>query len=173
MNQWSAAVRPAALWPFITETGSLTERLRQRAGNTFSVRLLNHGHAALPAEEAVLLGSKPEQAGYVRQVFLCGGGRPWVYARSLAAGHAEHWLKDLGEQPLGERVFAHPGARRSPVEAARLSLHHALCKEAATHMSDAERRALPESLWARRSLITIEGAGILIYECFLPALEKG
>lgn len=173
VHHWPAAARPAALWPLITETASLTERLRQRAGDTFSVRLLSHSHAVLSAEDAVLLGSKPDAAGYVRRVFLYGRGRPWVYARSLAAGRAESWLKNLGAQPLGERVFLHADARRSPVEAAHLDLHHHLCKEALAHLDESERATLAKPLWARRSLITVEGAGILIYECFLPALENG
>ena len=166
-----ASARPRALWPYLAESGSLTERLRAKDAG-FNVRLLGHGHTALSEEDRDLLGAKPEEAGYARQVYLCGGDhRPWVYARSLTAGPSEAWLKELGEQPLGDRVFANPRAERSPIVAAQLDAHHVLHKEALAHLSPQERARAAEPLWARRSRLTVEGAHILIYECFLPALS--
>jgi chorismate--pyruvate lyase len=162
---WPAAARPVALWPLIAEMGSLTERLKAKAGRAFHVRLLNQGHYSLNEEDMALLDAKPEEAGFVRQVYLCGRG-PLVYARSLAVGAAERWLKELGEQPLGERVFAEADARRGPIQAARLDAHDHLYKEAVAGLD----RHPAGPLWARRSLITVGGAGILIYECFLPEL---
>ncbi|HEX7964325.1 MAG TPA: chorismate lyase [Gammaproteobacteria bacterium] len=161
-----AARCPAALWSFIAEAGSLTERLRAKAGAAFRVQLINQGHFALSEEDMLLLDAKPEEAGFVRQVYLWGRA-PLVYARSLAVGGAERWLKDLGEQPLGERVFAEADAKRGPIQVAELDVHDHLYKEAVAGLD-----RLPETpLWARRSLITVGGAGILIYECFLPGLS--
>ena len=162
---WPASVRPAGLWSFIAETGSLTERLKAKAGSGFHVQLLNQGHYSLAEEDMALLSAKPEEAGFVRQVYLCGRG-PLVYARSLAVGAAERWLKELGEQPLGERVFAEANARRGPIQVARLDAHDHLYKEAVAGLDP--HPAAP--LWARRSLISVGGSGILIYECFLPGL---
>ena len=170
LEAWAPAARPRALWAYLTETGSLTERLRSRDAG-FQVRLLAHGHTTLSEEDTALLDAKPEEAGYLRQVYLCGGDqRPWVYARSLTAGPSESWLKELGEQPLGDRVFANPRAERSPIVVAHLDTHNALHKEALAHLSAQERARAAGPLWARRSRLTVEGAHILIYECFLPAL---
>lgn len=165
-----ASARPGALWPYLAEAGSLTERLRARDPG-FQVQLLAHGHAALSEEDTALLHAKPEEAGYVRQVYLCGGNhRPWVYARSVVAGPSEIWLKELGEQPLGDRVFADPRAERSPIVVAELDARHVLHKEALAHLPVPERARAAGPLWARRSRLTVDGAHILIYECFLPAL---
>lgn len=170
LEGWPAAARPRGLWRYLTEAGSLTERLRSRDAG-LQVQLLAHGHTALSEEDTALLGAKPEEAGYVRQVYLCGGDlRPWVYARSLAAGPSEVWLKELGEQPLGDRVFANPRAERSPIVVAELDAHHVLHKEALAHLESQERARAAGLLWARRSRLTVDGAHILIYEVFLPAL---
>lgn len=166
-----AALRPRGLWSYLAEAGSLTERLRARDPG-LQVQLLAHGHAALSEEDTALLKAKPEEAGYVRQVYLCSGEhRPWIYARSLTAGPSEVWLKELGEQPLGDRVFANPRAERSPIMVAELDAHHVLHKEALAHLSVQERARAAGPLWARRSRLTVEGAHILIYECFLPGLS--
>jgi chorismate--pyruvate lyase len=170
LEDWPASARPRGLWPYLAEAGSLTERLRSRDPG-FQVQLLAHGHATLSEEDTALLDAKPEEAGYVRQVYLCGGDhRPWVYARSVVAGPSEAWLKELGEQPLGDRVFAHPRALRSPIVVAQLDTRQVLHKEALAHLTPQERARAAEPLWARRSRLTVEGAHILIYECFLPAL---
>jgi len=171
LDELPASARPRGLWSYLAEAGSLTERLRARDPG-FQVQLLAHGHAALSEEDTALLEAKPEEAGYLRQVYLCGGDhRPWVYARSLTAGPSEAWLKELGEQPLGDRVFANPRAERSPIVIAQLDARHVLHKEALAHLSPQERARAAEPLWARRSRLTVEGAHILIYECFLPALS--
>lgn len=170
VDEWPVAVQPRALWPFIAEAGSLTERLRERSGGRFRVQVLAQGHASLHEEDMALLGAKPDEAGYVRQVFLCAGEQPWVYARSLVAGAADRWLKELGERPLGDQVFARADARRSAIEAAKLDPRHALYKEAVGHLPAAERARVTDALWARRSLLTVEGVHILIYECFLPEM---
>lgn len=170
VDEWPVAARPAGLWPLIAETGSLTERLRERSGGLFQVQVLAQGHASLQEEDTALLGAKPDEAGYVRQVYLCGRAQPWVYARSLVAGAADHWLKQLGERPLGDQVFSRADASRSHIEAARLDQHHALYKEAVAHLPPAQREHSTGELWARRSLLTVEGVHILIYECFLPDL---
>ena len=168
VEEWPAEARPGGLWPLIAETGSLTERLRERSGGRLQVQVLAQGHASLQEEDTALLAAKPGEAGYVRRVFLCGRERPWVYARSLVAGAADRWLKQLGERPLGDQVFSRADVRRGCIEAARLDPRHALHKEAVAHLPAAQRPT--GELWARRSLLSVEGVHILIYECFLPEL---
>ena len=170
VDDWPASARPLALWPLIAEAGSLTERLRAKSGGKLQVQVIAQGHAALQDEDMTLLGAKPEEAGYIRQIYLCGREQPWVYARSMVAGAADRWLKHLGEQPLGDQVFARPDAERSPIEVAQLDPRHALYKEALAHLSPQESGLAAGPLWARRSLLSVEGIRILIYECFLPRL---
>ncbi|HEY3858221.1 MAG TPA: chorismate lyase [Gammaproteobacteria bacterium] len=170
LDEWPASARPKELWPYLAEPGSLTERLRARAAG-FKVQILSQGHATLSGEDMDLLGAKPDEAGYIRQVYLCGATEePWVYARSVVAGPSENWLKELGEQPLGDRVFANPAAERSPIVVARLEPRHVLHKEAVARLSTSGRQQAAGVLWARRSRLTVRDAHILIYECFLPAL---
>jgi chorismate lyase len=170
LDEWPAVARPKELWPYLAEAGSLTERLRSKAAG-FRVQILSQGHATLSDEDSGLLGAKPEEAGYIRQVYLCGAGQePWVYARSVVAGPSENWLKGLGEQPLGDRVFANPEALRSPIVVAQLEPRHGLHKEAVSWLPAPQRAAAAGALWARRSRLSVDDAHILIYECFLPAL---
>lgn len=170
LDEWPASARPARLWAYLSESGSLTERLRARAED-FQVQVLSQGHATLSEDDMRLLGAKPDEAGYVRQVYLCGSGRePWVYARSVVAGPAERWLKELGERPLGDKVFANPDAERSPIAVAKLEPRHSLHKEAVARLPASQRSAASAALWARRSRLSVGGGQILIYECFLPAL---
>jgi chorismate lyase len=170
LDEWPVSARPAQLWAYLSEAGSLTERLRARAGD-LSVQILSQGHATLSEEDKALLGAKPDEAGYVRQIYLCGHGRePWVYARSVVAGPSERWLKELGERPLGDKVFADPDAERSPIAVAKLEPRHALHKEAVARLPAAQRARASGVLWARRSRLSVRGGHILIYECFLPAL---
>lgn len=164
-HAWAPEVRPQTLWPYVVETGSLTERLKAKAGGTFHVRVLEEGPAALAAEDATLLSAKPGESAFLRQVYLCGS-EPLVYARSLALGEGAHWLQELGDNPLGSKVFAvKKDVQRSPIEATHLSPGQPLFDAAVARLG-----SKPTELWARRSLLKVKGAAILIYECFLPGL---
>jgi len=164
-HAWAPEARPHTLWPYVVEAGSLTERLKAKAGSSFHVRVLEEGSAPLSADDAALLKATPGEPGFMRQVYLCGS-EPLVYARSLAVGEGARWLQELGDNPLGAKVFAEKkDVRRSPIEATHLSPGQPLFDAAAVQLS-----RKPVELWARRSLLTVKGAAILIYECFLPGL---
>lgn len=162
---WPADVRPASLWPFIAETGSLTERLKAKAGSAFHVEVLKESEMRLLPQDAVLLRAKAGEPGFLRQVYLCGA-EPLVYARSVATGEGARWLKELGEKPLGQRAFAEKDVHREPIEATCLARGEPLYEAAVAGLT-----RKPTELWARRSLLTVAGATILIYECFLPGLD--
>ena len=165
IHSWAPEARPHTLWPYVVEGGSLTERLKTKAGGAFHVRVLEEGAVTLSAEDASLLQAKPGASGFMRQVYLCGS-EPLVYARSLAVGEGARWLQELGDNPLGAKVFADKkDVRRSPIEATHLSPGQPLFDAAVTQLEHK-----PGELWARRSLLTVKGAAILIYECFLPGL---
>lgn len=156
--------RSAAVWPFIAEAGSLTERLKAKAGAAFHVEVLKESEVPLLAQDATLLHAKAGEPAYLRQVYLCGS-EPLVYARSVAVGEGRRWLKELGDNPLGQRVFADKDARRGPIEVTCLAPGEPLYEAAVAGLA-----AKPGKLWARRSLLTVGAAAILIYECFLPGL---
>ena len=164
VHAWAPEARPHTLWPYVVEVGSLTERLKAKAGGAFHVRVLEEGAAQLSAEDGALLQAKAGEPGFMRQVYLCGS-EPLVYARSVAVGEGARWLQELGDNPLGAKVFAEKDVRRSPIQATHLSPGQTLFDAAVARL---ERK--PMELCARRSLLTVKGAAILIYECFLPGL---
>ena len=168
LEAWPENLRPAGLWPLITETSSLTGKLRERAGDDFHLRLLSEHELHVNAEDAPLMEADPGEAGYGREVYLCGD-EPWVYARSMgvASQGGDRWLKELGARSLGERLFADPAASRGPIQAAQVGAGHPLYEAAVSGLR--ERPHLP-FLWARRSVISVGETRVLIYECFLPGL---
>ncbi|HVC37286.1 MAG TPA: chorismate lyase, partial [Gammaproteobacteria bacterium] len=125
----SVQQRPAALWSWLEDAGSLTERLRAAVGDVFHVRVLHEGHASLDAEDARLLHAPAGTSARNRQVYLCADA-PWVYARTLALTESGHWLDKLGTHPLGERVFAVADTQRSPIQVAKLYPEHELYQAA-------------------------------------------
>lgn len=155
-----ASERPPALWDWLVETESLTERLRGHCRGDFAVRVLAVAETGFDHDERAWTGAL---SGVAREVYLCDGGTPWVYARTLAAdSEPAARLRALGETSLGDWAFAQSSAKRGPIEVACLST-----------ADDLYRRALPDdgirpvALWGRRSMLTAAGASIFIYECFL------
>ncbi len=166
VSDWPAFVRPKALWPYVAEARSLTERLKAKVGAKFSVQVLEEVLQPLAAEDATLLGGRTGEAAFVRRVYLAGAA-PLVYARSLGLPESGgKVLKSLGKQPLGEKAFADSATRRGRIEAAILEPSHPLYREAVAGL----KTPPAGPLWARRSLLTAGGSAILIYECFLPEL---
>jgi len=165
---------PIGLRPWLLDPGSLTRRLQRRCPEGgFRVELLAQ-HMAIPlACERQRLGLRSGQRVLVREVRLCCGERPWVYARSLIPstalrGPLRH-LRQIGERPLGAVLFADPGLRRDELEVVRVD----------------PRRELPRVLvglttlrgesevWGRRSLFWLRGAPLMVSEYFLPGLPEG
>lgn len=161
VNAWDEAQRPPALWPWLSHTGSLTEKLRVAVGAAFHVQVLREYTAALAAEDAQLLHSLPGTAAHAREVYLCGSV-PCVYARTFATAEAAYWLDQLNAQPLGDRVFASPDTERLPIQVAHLDAAQELHRTAVKRL---ERK--PVGLWARRSVLVADSRRLLIYECFL------
>jgi chorismate lyase len=165
LGAWPVEKRPAVLWPWLANAGSLTEKLRAVVKADFHVRLLHQGHASLDADDAGLLQAQTGTAAHIREVYLCGR-TPWVYARTLALEESRHWLEQLGTQPLGERVFGLADTHRSQIEVAQVYPADRLY-EASVH----GLKMRPSALWARRSVLVVADNRLLIYECFLPGME--
>lgn len=158
----------AGLLPWLSDHGSLTQRIRQRCTH-FAVHNVRSGLARIALDESALLGVAPQQLAYSREVFLYADGRPVVFAHSACA--AEHlrgaWvdLRTLGNQPLGALLFALPQVQRKPLHYKALRRTHSLYQRATVVLS-----APPDRLWARRSLFCLHGAPLLVTEVFLPEI---
>jgi chorismate--pyruvate lyase len=160
---------PANLRAWILDPHSLTQRLRERYGDTFRVELQSQGidHAML--DERRLLGMRTGRSGVLRQVYLYGNRQPVVYARTMIPltslrGELRRVTR-LGSRPLGEFLFTKLVAVRARIELAAIPplhpLHKKICRET-THCN--------ETLWARRSLFMVGSKPLLVLELFLPTL---
>ena len=147
----------AALTSIITAP-SLTAALRTLP-HAFSVRLLHLG-----ADKASPLfdNGTTEQTAlpFCRDVFLCLGNTPVVWARSQCPPDSAFWrgILDCGTRPLGEMLFGGgiAGLHRSPLQYAR--------------PAPAAVAQAPTAFLARRSFFTHQGETLALAECFLPEL---
>ncbi len=154
---------PSALqhdWLF--DQGSLTRRLTALAAGEFTVEPLQQGWQVLRDDECEALGVLVGTEGWVREVYLQGGGQPWVFARSAASRPALEAfgfdLRTLGSRSLGELLFSDSAFSRGELQA---------CHYPANWLPAVVRE---EALWARRSCFRREQLGLLVAEVFLPAL---
>ncbi|MDP2264013.1 MAG: chorismate lyase [Hydrogenophaga sp.] len=107
----------AASW--LTERGSLTQRLREHWGDA-AVHQLDEGLATPLPHEAQRLGLPADAPAWIRCVLLVCGGQLRVYARTVIPDWSPHnpWtqVQHLGQQPLGELLFRLPDLQRSAFE---------------------------------------------------------
>ena len=164
--------RPAAagsLLPWLTDRGSLTDRIRMRCAH-FNVRLLFQGPRRATRDERSAIGVRGSLV-LVREVCHDCGGVPVVFAHSVARLRDLRgpWrvIARLGPQPLGAALFADPRVRRRPLSYRRLTTHDELHARACAAL-----QARPRVLWARRSLFTLHNSPILVTEVFLPGILK-
>lgn len=154
---------------WLSDEGSLTQRLKNYCPGQFSVVVLGEEWVKPEPSEAQLLAIPQSQKVLLRQVHLKCAEQLCVYARSviplktLKGKHRR--LLFLGNKPLGEYLFASPSLQRSRVEWSKLS-----------HKSDLFKTAVAESdqthaaVWGRRSLFSIDKKPLLVSEFFLPVL---
>jgi len=167
---------PPNLHDWLLNTGSLTERLQALTTN-FNVYLLGQQILPMDKNEAQQLASKHtplENDWQIREVILQGETtsafredntsdnrqlNDWVFARSILPNELcqSKWA-NLGNQPLGARIFNDNNFVRSGFEIGRLE-YHPLSNEA----FEAEQEC-----WARRSKFTIGEYELLVAEAFLP-----
>ncbi|TCP10995.1 chorismate lyase [Crenobacter luteus] len=158
---------PAAVLPYLTEAGSLTERLLA-TGHRFDVVVRFQGSAPLFDEESAAFALPRGSIGTVREVVLTLDDTPVVVARSAARLGCPVWKSVLtrGTRSLGLTLFGElPALARAPLRYAELDARHpfypAVVRQA--------RHAAPRYP-ARRSRFTMQGESLLLCEAFLPAL---
>ncbi|MDX1302703.1 chorismate--pyruvate lyase family protein [Photobacterium sp.] len=136
---------------WLLEPDSLSRRF-ERHCDTFTVSLLELqkiDKSLLSEDERALLG---DTGCLMRKVLLRGDGQPWVFARTLiplsTLTGQERDLEQLGETPLGFRVFTDRSARRDALVVANVGTED-------------------KPLWARRSRLWINDKPLLVAELFL------
>ncbi|MBS0373580.1 MAG: chorismate lyase [Proteobacteria bacterium] len=154
---------PAALVPWLTDPGLLTDRVREAAGAAVQVRVVEERLGFLSAEQRALLAAAADSC-FVRRVELVAAGRPWVFAESLVPDHTlelHPWLAELGDSSLGTTLAGLAGIRRGAFEYAPLPAVHPLAAAALA------RRPGAGVVWARRSWFELSGRRLLVQEVFL------
>lgn len=156
----------ADYYDWLVHFGSLTERIRARC-SAFRVRVVRQGLARPFTDERVLLGLAAHELAWVREVVLCCGDSPLVFAHTVLPRHnvrgAWNLFAGLGARPLGEILFTDPRVTRQPLHYRPVGVRHPL-QRAAVAATGTQAAAL----WARRSLFHRAGRAILVSEAFLP-----
>jgi chorismate--pyruvate lyase len=161
-----AARVPAALRPWLEEPGLLTARVRAACGPATGLRLLKLEPAPIDPCVRHRLGVE-DATGYVREIEITCGATRWIFAQSIfprSTVQQYPWLRELGDNGLGESLSAIEDVRREPLEYIELPDGHELAVAAGVA---APRGA---SLWARRAVYRLAGRPILVQEVFLPGL---
>jgi chorismate--pyruvate lyase len=137
---------------WLTDTGLLTARLRQQCGASFRLTVIDDHVRPQP-------GNSTDQ---LRRIVLWCGDQPCIYAETLLpqTTTAEHpWLKELGDEPLGETLQTRVDVNRGSFEYASLT--------AAQLPADLPAQT-DDMLWARRSEFFVGNTSLLVTEVFLP-----
>lgn len=154
---------------WLVDQGSLTSRLRQRCRD-FSVRPLRVGFARPNRDESAALQLRDDELAYVREVVLNCNDQAVVFAHSVVAAGSLRgpWaaVTRLGSRPLGEALFSNPKVVRGCMQYRQIDARHALARQAAR----AGMAIVGKSVWARRSLFTLQGHPLMVTEVFLPAI---
>ena len=162
---------PRQWQPWLSDTGSLTQKIEKAIGQKLVVKVLRDRPQSLHQDEYPYFRNRIKHCR-VREVLLCANETPLVIARSiiptLSSSGSNHSILRLGTRPLGAVLFSktrmHSKARPQR-DIARLDRSSLLWR--GFHKTGI---TLPSSLWARRTLYQLKGHPILVNEIFLPAL---
>ena len=109
-------------WLF--DSSSLTARLIDRCGDRFSVRVLSQRWQPINQEEADAMSVTDVHSALVREVLLCCGDTPLVYARTVIPQStiqgALRRYASMGNRPLGAMLCSDRTMIREPVQVAIL-----------------------------------------------------
>ena len=156
------------LKPWLINSDSLTKRLQVRYTH-FVVKPILIKFAKPFTDESFLLCSPTYKQALIREVLLLGNDNAVVFAHSVlpTASLRGSWngLSKIGNQSLGETLFANPKIKRTCLTYKKLARHHPLSMHFAKHM-----QLQSAALWARRSIFVLNDAKIMVTEVFLPSL---
>lgn len=157
----------ADLTSWLTETGSLTKRLRGIYGHDFGVKVLFHRWKPAFNDECQLLNLPPARYQLIREVVLHANGKPLVLARTILPEPtikiAHRNLSHLGNRPLGEVIFAYPDLERRLRQFSRV-------EPAIWSLQLQSEIGIDQAAWGRRTVYAIHDEPLLVAEFFLPHL---
>ena len=157
---------PPALIPWLFDVSSLTARMVDLCGKDFSVRVLSQNWQKIDSEESSAMSLLYAHSALVRQVLLCCGDKPLIYARTVipvaTVQGATRRYANMGNRPLGAMLFSDRTMRRETVHVAKLSKKHIVNQYVEGDVD----------VWGRRSVFRVSGKPILVSEYFLPELLK-
>ncbi|MGB9128923.1 MAG: chorismate lyase [Thiobacillus sp.] len=160
---------PRSLRAWLSDHGSLTQRLKSRCAS-FRVVPLTTGLARPNPDEYALLGLAPGTRAYVREVLLLCDGVPVVFAHSVLpyTGLRGGWdgITRLGSRSLGEALFSDHRIARQPLAYRNVRGGHPLFRAIT-----AQQSLQAGSLWARRSVFCLNHHPLLVTEVFLPTID--
>lgn len=171
---WQTLPPKTLTWqtPWLLATGSLTQRLQQVCQQEFKVQVLKHEFIAAPEFICEDLNVRPKDQVLQREVLLCDGEEPLVFACSLlpeAALQGRYQaLKELGSRPLGHWIFSEPVLKRQTMLFTELPSRATLFQNLNTPSAISPSM----SLWGRKTLFVGAAKPLLVSEFFLPALKR-
>ncbi len=167
--QTYTAATPLSGWEadWLHNHGSLTESIRAICTHGFRVQVLQHHFIPAPAYTCEALGIASGDSLLHREVLLCDGDEPLVFACSLLPEAAlvgrYQALRELGSRPLGHWIFSEPVLKRHRMAYARLPTDSRLFPEGLLPTDAA-------ALHGRKTLFTGAEKPLLVSEFFLSAL---
>jgi len=167
---WQAQLPINTSWqtPWLLAAGSLTQGLQQVCRAEFKVQVLKHEFIPAPEFICVDLNMQPNEFVLQREVLLCDGDEPLVYAFSLLPEAAltgrYQELRELGSRPLGHWIFSEPVLKRQSMLFAELPMSTDLFKSLTMQTAT--------SLLGRKTLFVGADKPFLVSEFFLPALQS-
>ena len=132
------------------------------------MRVLSQRWQLFSQEEADAMSVRDSHSALVREVLLCCGDTPLVYARTVIPRStiqgALRRYANMGSRPLGAMLFADRTMIREPVQVAMLP-QDSIAQQyvrAANHGGN--------EVWGRRSVFRVSSRPLLVSEYFLPQL---
>lgn len=156
---------------WLLEPDSLTTRLADQYGSTFSVELIQQGYEKLPAHESSTLNIDLLTPVLTRYVVLWGQNLPLICARTVfdrGSVELEEMITSLGSNSLGNLLFRRAGVSHGALEYAQIQSDMAWLRPFSKHNLGANR-----VFHARRCLHKTSLASILVNEIYLPAIFSG
>jgi len=155
---------PGKVEDWLAEPGSLTARVRERCDGDFRLRVVDERHV----RDTQLFDDVAPGTVFHRDITLGCGDAPLIFARTRVPEstlQAHPWLGELGDRPLGARLFDEPDYMRGRFYVARLRTGDALYDYV-----NGKVTPLTDALWARKARVELKGKPFEICECFLPGL---
>lgn len=153
---------------WLQDQGSLTKSIQQVCRQGFNVKVLIHQFTTAPDSALEPLQLDVDDRVLHREVLLCDGDEPLVFACSLLPEKAFQGrfaaLADMGSRPLGHWIFKEPALQRTAMQFTRLPGDSPLFERLAACKTN--------GLWGRKTLFVGAEHPFLVSEFFLPALKS-